>query len=624
MEENLEKKQAFLRQSILDKGYDADDFMAFLQEKKGEFGTDLNNWELNELISAVAEFTSLHTKLNNDQENNNNIEQINNNKNNDINNNNNENNIQNEYTILENNNNNNQQNNEIIPNKEKKINDEQNNTSFIKNIQTELTILSTSSNISINLGFPRKVEGWLIFSKSYVSYQITTLPFNFEVHRRYSDFEWLRNILSQLYINCILPPIPKKNFGDRFNENLISKRQRGLEKFLNGLIIHPLIKHSEILYDFLSNKNEEQFYNNKKKYDNNLNDLYIKNIYSYTYNLNKLKSLNGKAEVNINNEKETYFQNIKDNINLNIEQLSKLNKSYKSLFSLLDEVSKKYLEISNIYKELFNISEKYLDNNITLDTYNILSKIMKDFSDVSIKEKDLIKKEIKENFSFMKKEFNSMNDLIYNIENYKYNYYKNEDKLKSKKIQLFNGKDISKWELNPNEIIDKIQLINDKDYAFDKMLFKETNNLKDVKNYYGYFLNSLINEYERIKLKNSKENDKNIKSYCQKLSEIFADFHVNIADYLGYFENNNNDNINNKENNNNNNNKENNNINNDNNNENNDNNNNNDINNKESNNIINNNDKNNINNQNVNEYGIENLHERLKYIIKFNENEDVK
>ena len=599
MEDNLEKKQAFLRQSILEKGYDADDFMAFLQEKKGEFGTDLNNWELNELISAVAEFTSLHSKIDNEQENNNNNEQINNN------------NIENINPIENNNNNINNKNDveksyDIIPNvngeNEINNNQNQNNTSFIKNNQTELTTLSTSSNISINLGFPEKVDGWLIFTKSYVSYQIITLPFNFKVRRRYSDFEWLRNILSQIYVNCILPPIPKKNYGDRFNENLISKRQRGLEKFLYGLVIHPLIKHSEILYDFLSNTNDEQFNNNKKKYANNVNDLYIKNIYSYTYDLKKLKSLNGKSDVNISNEKETYFQNIKDNINLNIEQLSKLNKSYRALFSLLDDVSNKYLEISNIYKELFNISEKYLDNNITLDTYNILSKIMKDFSDISIKEKDLLKKEIKENFSFMKKEFISMNDLIYNIENYRYNYYKNEEKLKNKKIQLFNVKDISKWELNPNEVIDKIQLINDKDYAFDKMLFKETKNLMGVKNYYGYFLNNLINEYERIKNKNSKENDKNIKNFCQKLSEVFADFHVNIADYLGYFENNNNnDNNNNKENNNNN--KENNN------------------NNEENNNNDNNIDKNNINNQNIIENGIENLQDRLKNVIKFNEME---
>ena len=607
MEDNLEKKQAFLRQSILEKGYDADDFMAFLQEKKGEFGTDLNNWELNELISAVAEFTSLHSKINNEQENNSNNDQINNN-----------NNIENNNQIENNNNNINNKKDieksyDIIPNvnEENEINNNQNqnNSSFIKNNQTELTTLSTSSNISINLGFPEKVDGWLIFTKSYVSYQIITLPFNFKVRRRYSDFEWLRNILSQIYVSCVLPPIPKKNYGDRFNENLISKRQRGLEKFLNGLVIHPLIKHSEILYDFLSNTNEEQFNNNKKKYANITNDLYIKNIYSYTYNLKKLKSLNGKSDVNISNEKETYFQNIKDNINLNIEQLSKLNKSYRSLFSLLDDISNKYLEISNIYKELFNISEKYLDNNITLDTYNILSKIMKDFSDISIKEKDLLKKEIKENFSFMKKEFISMNDLIYNIENYKYNYYKNEEKLKNKKIQLFNLKDISKWELNPNEMIDKIQLINDKDYAFDKMLFKETKNLIDIKNYYGYFLNNLINEYERIKNKNSKENDKNIKNFCQKLSEVFADFHVNIADYLGYFENNNNDN-NNKENNNNK--KENNNNNEENNN-----------NNKENNNNDNNIDKNNINNQNIIENEIENLQDRLKNVKKFNEKEEV-
>jgi hypothetical protein len=520
-------------------------------------------------------------------------------------------------SIEENNNNNNDKNdkNENNDNNIKNNNIEENDNKIVENneqiqkndfkildeIQSQtqtISILGSTKNIEISLSSYSKIEAKNILSKSYITYNIVTLPFKYSVNRRYSDFEWLRNILSQIYVSCVLPPIPKKNYGDRFNENLISKRQRGLEKFLYGLVIHPLIKHSEILYDFLSNTNEEQFNNNKKKYANITNDLYIKNIYSYTYNLKKLKSLNGKSDVNISNEKETYFQNIKDNINLNIEQLSKLNKSYRSLFSLLDDISNKYLEISNIYKELFNISEKYLDNNITLDTYNILSKIMKDFSDISIKEKDLLKKEIKENFSFMKKEFISMNDLIYNIENYKYNYYKNEEKLKNKKIQLFNLKDISKWELNPNEMIDKIQLINDKDYAFDKMLFKETKNLIDIKNYYGYFLNNLINEYERIKNKNSKENDKNIKNFCQKLSEVFADFHVNIADYLGYFENNNNDN-NNKENNNNK--KENNNNNEENNN-----------NNKENNNNDNNIDKNNINNQNIIENEIENLQDIIK------------
>ena len=59
MDSSLERKQEFLRNSILESGYDADEFMAFLQEKKGDDGIDLNNWILSELQDAVLEFTSL-------------------------------------------------------------------------------------------------------------------------------------------------------------------------------------------------------------------------------------------------------------------------------------------------------------------------------------------------------------------------------------------------------------------------------------------------------------------------------------------------------------------------------------------------------------------------------------
>jgi hypothetical protein len=44
MEEDLQNKQAYLRENVLEKGYDADEFMEFLQEKKGENGLDLNTW----------------------------------------------------------------------------------------------------------------------------------------------------------------------------------------------------------------------------------------------------------------------------------------------------------------------------------------------------------------------------------------------------------------------------------------------------------------------------------------------------------------------------------------------------------------------------------------------------
>ena len=55
-DEDLNAKQTFLRENILEKGYDAEDFMKLLQNKKGESGLDLISWTMNELKEAVNEF----------------------------------------------------------------------------------------------------------------------------------------------------------------------------------------------------------------------------------------------------------------------------------------------------------------------------------------------------------------------------------------------------------------------------------------------------------------------------------------------------------------------------------------------------------------------------------------
>ena len=52
MEDNgydIEYKQEFLRNEILDPGYDPNVFLEFLVSKKGENGSDLNLWDMNEL-----------------------------------------------------------------------------------------------------------------------------------------------------------------------------------------------------------------------------------------------------------------------------------------------------------------------------------------------------------------------------------------------------------------------------------------------------------------------------------------------------------------------------------------------------------------------------------------------
>jgi hypothetical protein len=45
MEDDIsqEEKQNFLRENILDKGYDVNEFVSFLKSKKGEEGADIAN-----------------------------------------------------------------------------------------------------------------------------------------------------------------------------------------------------------------------------------------------------------------------------------------------------------------------------------------------------------------------------------------------------------------------------------------------------------------------------------------------------------------------------------------------------------------------------------------------------
>jgi hypothetical protein len=49
MDKEMEDKQNYLRKEILEKNYDADEFVQFLVEKKGEEATDLELWSFIEL-----------------------------------------------------------------------------------------------------------------------------------------------------------------------------------------------------------------------------------------------------------------------------------------------------------------------------------------------------------------------------------------------------------------------------------------------------------------------------------------------------------------------------------------------------------------------------------------------
>ena len=580
------EKQNYLRENILNKGYEAEDFVSYLTSKKGEEGVDLSNWSLDELKNVVQEYITANPLT--QTQNINNINNIDNQPNNEIN----QNNIQANQILIQNmstmNNMNNINNMNLAPGlnpypnmynmnldpnvvsllanqKLNNINQNQeisNISDINNNIQqslplnfpqfsgengvinsqgelidiygiinsdnilcslSEKTELSKYENIKIEIALGEKKPG-SFFSKAYQTYVISLPKLNLKVNRRYSDFEWLRQILVTRYPSCVIPPIPKKNKlgGDRFNEEFLLKRTRTLEKFLNLLVEDPNIKSSQIFYDFVSV--EEAKFNEIKKQHNSM---------KLPQCLKEYKSLDGKLDIKVDDSREIYYQNMKDHMEINQELLTKLNKQIKLLYNELNIVISRLDEITKNCEELFSNSVKYSENDDLKISYYELADMFKHWSTTLKKQNALTYIDIREHFKFSKNTLKSMKDLIYSVDTCKQNYYKSKKNLISKKEDLFKKGDKTRWDLNPNNPnvnINTPNLEKDKNIALPNMLYNETNAVSDLKQIYGYYLNSVNNEFSRLEKILAFGHKHNLIDNAKKEITIISELFKNISD----------------------------------------------------------------------------------------------
>ncbi len=525
---SIEEKQIYLRENILEKGYDANLFANYLIEKKGEDGADIGSWSMNDLQKVVQEFIEKQSSFLSGgdivippPQNSNEITEEQNKP------------LPEETKNKSPNDNKNEPQNEA-PNQQKEVS----NIPHIKvNPQLygivspetlpckkpESTPLSSVENILITVGTPEKKEGGF-FSKSYITYLITTNGINISVRRRYSDFVWLHQVVFDLYPYLIVPPVPKKNKigGDRFSDIFINKRMRYLEKFLNWLASNPVIKNSKLFYDFLSIEKEADFNKSKTAY----------NKIKPQTNIQEFISPDGKMNLGVKQEKEIYFQNIKDNIFYNQELLNKLNINLKQLKTQMDMLIQKIDEVSKIWEELFNNSTKYCDEMSIVNTYNQMNKLFKNWEECLKKQNNLIFVDVREYFKYIRNNFREMKYVNHNADNHKSNYYKVERNLISKKEELFKKGDISKWELDSQEKSTANILSQDKSSALFKICSKDTNTCIQRRIYYGYYLNKAIEEFERVRALNGKFHKENFMNFCRNLCDIISEFHKNIAENL--------------------------------------------------------------------------------------------
>ncbi|KAJ2854443.1 intercellular trafficking and secretion [Coemansia erecta] len=104
-------------------------------------------------------------------------------------------------------------------------------------------------------------------SNPYVTYLVTTTRTQqqtrevrrYALRRRFQDFVWLHDQLCKQFMACAIPPLPGKRrleyiTGDRFSVDFVTKRKHGLERFLQRVLLHPVLRTSEHMTVFLEAK----------------------------------------------------------------------------------------------------------------------------------------------------------------------------------------------------------------------------------------------------------------------------------------------------------------------------------------------------------------------------------
>ena len=512
-----EEKQNYLRENILNQGYDTNQFVNFLKSKKGEEGADVSNWTMEDLKKVVQEFiVSLNFQDNNQEGNevqNENKEKIpQKRKSQEISV------IQNPYTSKNSDKLNTSNNSENFGQKDEDYGIEINETANCQKL--EPGELSKFSNLEIKINSYKKIDGG-IFSKSYFSFLIITCPLDLKVYRRYSDFEWLKERLSVIYNTSILPRLSKKGKIDE--ERKLNRRMRDLEKFLNFLLKDPLIKNSKILFDFLSTENDDEFHKIKKLYDK-----------MKVFNeVREIKSLNGKVTVHINKKKEKYLNYIKDNANFNEFVLKKLDDNFKLLKYDMDTVINRVHSFSPIFEQLIKISSKFIDGNSTVESYKQIKHLFESWRDVLRRQNSFFFIDVKEYFKFLGGNYKHIKELVQVVESQKSNYYKYSKSLVSKKIELFKKQETSTWQLDTADRNNLVSFYNNKEIAYKKICFKETNHAIILKEKYGYYLNRMISEYERMRNINANENKVKTIFYSQRQQKIMADYNNLMGEIIG-------------------------------------------------------------------------------------------
>ena len=373
--------------------------------------------------------------------------------------------------------------------------------------KSEKTILN-DKEVKVVIQNPKNSEKGLLTSQ-FTIYEVCTESMHWLVHRRYSDFDWLRNILIKFFPRILIPPIPGKKVGNRrFEQDFIEKRMKFLQIFIDKIMQNETLKSSEALYAFLSFGDRVQFERKIKELNSIVPSQYCED----------LKTLSGKLTCLYDDYNENYYINLNNYFKLQYQVYTRLNFNMRSFYKNMTVACMNLEEVHKDFETLKILNSKVMMKDPIIKTFDELSIFFKNWKRILFNENEIIKENIKDFFKLQKMENLAFIELIDSRESIRQKYATEKTRLDAKKERLYKIMDFSKWEIEDNYgQVDRALLFRDKNYAFDNMCTKETQALENIHKMLGY-ANYMNTDQLKIIM---KENEKKFVEITKKFADKF-------------------------------------------------------------------------------------------------------
>eukprot|EP00826_Nyctotherus_ovalis_P057795 TRINITY_DN7911_c0_g1_i1.p1 TRINITY_DN7911_c0_g1~~TRINITY_DN7911_c0_g1_i1.p1 ORF type:complete len:391 (-),score=152.57 TRINITY_DN7911_c0_g1_i1:133-1305(-) len=332
-----------------------------------------------------------------------------------------------------------------------------------------------------------------VLKGKYAVYVIVTPLKGYYVERRYSDFLSMRKELMRLYPGYVIPPMPVKRLANNLEPAFLQERKTLLQHFLSDILKHPILRNCELFTQFISLSSKE--WEERAKCFSK--PILPREIAQYV-------TVSGEAKLHYSAEALAYCERLNGTVKDMAEIFKELKLVNQSIIGELERLSSSFNKAAVLYQRLSSLYLT-LEYKTHADLFFCMGGGSASLGEAYRAYKEEYADQLGEYYSFYCRELLAIDELIQTQKATGEHMETAEKKLRRKKEQKFEQKNTATWELESSALSNAGVLLENREVAFKEMLARESRDVQKIRMLYGYYINKVVEEFDRILTKDEHD-----------------------------------------------------------------------------------------------------------------------